>query len=84
MIEPVAEALGNTPAISRKAYVHPKLLDALKANPRDPLAGFERPPSRKRLSSAEVALLRFLSRGGKRAGHRPRAAASAAAEQAAA
>ena len=62
VIEPVAEALGNTPAITRKAYVHPKLLDAVKANPRDPLGGLERPPPRKHLSSAEVALLQFLGR----------------------
>jgi DNA topoisomerase-1 len=62
VIEPVAEALGNTPAISRKSYVHPKLLDAVKDDPRDPLQGLERPRGRKRLSSAEVALLEFLSR----------------------
>jgi DNA topoisomerase-1 len=62
VIEPVAVALGNTPAITRKAYVHPKLLDAVKANPRDPLGGLERPPPRKHLSSAEVALLQFLGR----------------------
>jgi len=62
VIEPVAEALGNTPAISRKAYVHPKLLDAVKSDPRDPLSGLERPPSRKRLSSAEVGFLQFLGR----------------------
>jgi DNA topoisomerase-1 len=62
VIEPVAEALGNTPAISRKSYVHPKLLDSVKANPRDPLGGLTRPPARKRLSSAEVGLLQFLAR----------------------
>jgi len=62
VIEPVAEALGNTPAISRKAYVHPKLLEAVKANPRDPLKGMERPPARKWLSSREVALCKFLAR----------------------
>ena len=66
VIEPVAEALGNTPAISRKSYVHPRLLDAVKESPRDPLGDIERPPARKRLSSAEVALLDFLSSGRKR------------------
>ena len=60
VVEPVAEALGNTPAISRKSYVHPKLLEAVKEDPRDPLGGMERPTWRKRLSSAEVALLEFL------------------------
>jgi DNA topoisomerase-1 len=62
VVEPVAEALGNTPAISRKSYVHPRLLEAVKDKPRDPLGGLERPPRRKRLSSAEVGLLQFLSR----------------------
>src|SRR5690349_14350423 len=63
VIEPVAEALGNTPAISRKSYVHPGLLEAVKSDPRDPLGDIERPRGRKRLSSAEVGLLEFLSRG---------------------
>jgi DNA topoisomerase-1 len=66
VIEPVAEALGNTPAMSRKSYVHPKLLEAVKDDPRDPLDGMERPRARKRLSSAEVALLDYLARNGKR------------------
>ena len=73
VVEPVAEALGNTPAISRKSYVHPKLLDAVKVAPRDPLDGMERPRGRKRLSSAEVALLEFLAKGGKRR-RKPKAA----------
>jgi len=62
VIEPVAEALGTTPAISRKYYVHPKLLDAVKANPRDPLGDIERPSARTRLSSSEVGLLQFLQK----------------------
>jgi DNA topoisomerase-1 len=66
VVEPVAEALGNTPAISRKSYVHPKLLEAVKASPRDPLGEIERPAARKGLSSAEAGLLEFLARGGKR------------------
>lgn len=66
VIEPVAAALGNTPAISRKSYVHPKLVEFVKENPRDPLSGMLRPGARKRLSSPEVALLEFLARNGKR------------------
>jgi len=62
VIEPVAEALGNTETMSRKAYVHPALIDAIKDSARDPLNGMERPRARKRLSSAEVALLDFLKR----------------------
>jgi len=64
VLEPVAEALGNTVAISRKSYVHPKLIEAARERPRDPLNGMERPRARKWLSSAEVGLLDFL--GGKR------------------
>lgn len=61
VLEPVAEALGNTPAISRKSYVHPKLIDVARERPRDPLGGMERPRGRKWLSSAEVGLLDFLA-----------------------
>jgi DNA topoisomerase-1 len=60
MIEPVAEALGNTVAISRKSYVHPALVEAAKERPRDALQGMERPRARKWLSSAEVGLIEFL------------------------
>ena len=60
MLQPVATALGNTPAISRKSYVHPALVEAAKTRPRDPLQGMDRPRSRKWLSSAEVGLLEFL------------------------
>jgi DNA topoisomerase-1 len=62
MIEPVAEALGNTVAMSRKAYVHPALIAAVKERPRDPLNGMERPRARKWLSSCEVGLIRFLAK----------------------
>src|SRR5207302_7014372 len=47
VVEPVAEALGNTPAISRKSYVHPALLEAVKASPRDPLDAMVRPRGKK-------------------------------------
>jgi DNA topoisomerase-1 len=67
MIEPVAEALGNTVAMSRKAYVHPALIAAVKENPRDPLKGLERPRSRKWLSSCEVALIPFLKKVARKA-----------------
>jgi DNA topoisomerase-1 len=66
VVEPVAEALGNTPAMSRKAYVHPALIEATKARPRDPLGGMERPRARKWLSSAEVGFQKFLERGKRR------------------
>ena len=58
---------------SRKAYVHPALVDAIAQSARDPLGGMERPRARKRLSSTEVALLEFLSPKSRR--RRPKAAA---------
>src|SRR6478609_9177499 len=80
VVEPVAEALGNTPAISRKSYVHPGLLEAVKDDARDPLNGMERPRPRKRLSSTEVALLEFLAQGAKPKRRRKAAAAPGKAE----
>jgi DNA topoisomerase-1 len=58
VIEPVAEALGNTVAISRKSYVHPALIEAAK----DAGAIGERklPRSSRYLSSAERGLIEFL------------------------
>ena len=66
VVAPVAEALGNTPAISRKSYVHPRLLECVKQDGRDPLGDVERPRARKGLSIAESGLLEFLAAGGKR------------------
>jgi len=75
VVEPVAEALGNTLAMSRKSYVHPALLEAVKEDSRDPLDGMDRPRGRKRLSSSEVGLLKFLAMGSKRRRKAKRAAA---------
>ena len=58
VIEPVAEALGNTPAISRKSYVHPALIEAAK----DAGAIGERklPRATKHFAAAERGLIEFL------------------------
>lgn len=69
-LEPVAEALGNTLAMSRKSYVHPCLIEALQGDPRDPLRGMKRPRARRRLSSAETAFLKFLKKKPRRARRR--------------
>jgi DNA topoisomerase-1 len=61
-LEPVAEALGNTPAISRKSYVHPALIEALEDDPRDPLNGAPLPRARRRLSRYETGFLAFLGK----------------------
>lgn len=58
MIEPVAEALGNTAAISRKSYVHPALIEAAKDS--GAIGAEERPRATKYLSSSERGLIEFL------------------------
>jgi DNA topoisomerase-1 len=63
-IEPVAEALGNTVAISRKSYVHPALIEAAKQG--ETLAEAELPRPTKYLSAAERGLIDFLGRGRRR------------------
>jgi len=63
VLEPVAQALGNTPAISRKSYVHPRLIEAAQGHPQRPLGKIQRPRPRKWLSSAEVGLLAWLMKG---------------------
>ena len=58
MIEPVAEALGNTAAISRKSYVHPALIEAAKDA--GALGDCKLPRAGKYLSAAERGLAEFL------------------------
>ena len=58
IIEPVAEALGNTPAISRKSYVHPALIQAAKDA--GAIGGRKLPRKTKYLSAAERGLIEFL------------------------
>ncbi|WP_118858474.1 DNA topoisomerase IB [Sphingomonas mesophila] len=79
VLEPVAEALGNTPAMSRKSYVHPCLIEALQDDPRDPLNGMERPRARRRLSTAETGFLKFIAKKPRRARRRRKSETAAAA-----
>jgi DNA topoisomerase-1 len=58
VMEPVAEALGNTPAISRKSYVHPALIEAAKDA--GAIGDRKLPRPGKYLSSAERGLIEFL------------------------
>jgi DNA topoisomerase-1 len=60
LLEPVADALGNTPAISRKSYVHPALIDYVKGEGRKSVDGLQCPRATKYLSSAERGLIDFL------------------------
>ena len=43
-------------------YFAERLVGYLKERPRDPLKGMKRPRARRRLSSAETAFLKFLSK----------------------
>jgi DNA topoisomerase-1 len=58
MIAPVAEALGNTPAIARKSYIHPALIEI--ASSKQPLGSVKLPRSTKYLTGAERGLIAFL------------------------
>ena len=71
-IKEVAAALGNTPAVCRKAYVHPAVVDA-----------FLRGKLRARTAETEVAALIAGSSSGTSARSRPRAARPAGARGAA-
>ncbi|QXQ07735.1 DNA topoisomerase IB [Sphingosinicellaceae bacterium] len=60
VLEPVAEALGNTPAISRKSYVHPKLLKLVTEGHAFELAGTKLPRSTQWLTGVERGLIGLL------------------------
>ena len=64
MIEPVAEALGNTVAISRKSYVHPAVIEAAKDA--GALGETELPRATTYLSPAERGLIEFLQSLGRK------------------
>jgi len=70
LLEPVAEALGNTPAISRKSYVHPALIDAAKESKGQ--LSLQCPRPTKYLSSAERGLIAFLGAKRNRKAGKPR------------
>jgi DNA topoisomerase-1 len=62
MLEPVTMALGNTPAIARKSYVHPALI-ALAKNGQEALRSEPLPRSTHYLTRAERGLIALLENG---------------------
>lgn len=60
MLEPVTEALGNTPAIARKSYVHPRLIGLVKEGQAAWRAGLRLPRSAKHLTRYERGLIALL------------------------
>ncbi|MEP9361071.1 DNA topoisomerase IB [Sphingomonas sp. KR3-1] len=75
LLEPVTEALGNTPAIARKSYVHPALIDLTKD--REAQAAWREtlhlPRATRWLNRYERGLIAFLE--GEAAHNQPRKAA---------
>ena len=61
VLEPVAAALGNTPAISRKSYVHPALIAVVAEGKAGDLAAAQLPRSTQYLTAAERGVIAFLS-----------------------
>ena len=57
MVKRVAKQLGNTPAVCRKCYIHPAVLDAFILGT---LAELPKPRARKGLTPQEVGLAMFL------------------------
>ena len=57
IVKAVASQLGNTPAICRKCYIHPAVIDAFGDGT---LAELKKPRPRKGLRVEEVALMKFL------------------------
>lgn len=60
MIAPVAKALGNTPAISRKSYIHPALIELCRNGQDEWRKGLRLPRATRYLSRHERGLIAFL------------------------
>lgn len=61
MLAPVAAALGNTPAISRRSYVHPALIAAIADGRAGEVAAAKLPRPARFLTAAERGLIAFLT-----------------------
>jgi len=60
MLEAVAAALGNTPAISRKSYIHPALIELCRSENAGDLCTLRLPRSTQYMTGRERALIGFL------------------------
>jgi DNA topoisomerase-1 len=60
MLEEVAAALGNTPAISRKSYVHPSLIDLCRTGDATGICELKLPRATRYMTGRERALIAFL------------------------
>src|SRR3546814_12627759 len=64
MIDPVAAARGNTPAISRKSYIHPALIELCRNGQDIWRQGIRLPRATRYLSRYERGLIAFLEEDG--------------------
>jgi DNA topoisomerase-1 len=66
MLDPVTQALGNTPTIARKSYVHPRLIDLAKDRDAQAefRAGLHLPRATRYLNRYERGLIAFLEGAG--------------------
>jgi DNA topoisomerase I len=62
LLERVSAALGNTPAVARKSYVHPALLEVAKSGDLTAVRKAARFRANRQLSAAERGLIAFLDR----------------------
>jgi DNA topoisomerase-1 len=62
LLERVSAALGNTPAVARKSYVHPALLEVAKTGDLAAVRKAARFRTTRHLSAAERGLIAFLDR----------------------
>ncbi|GGC05211.1 hypothetical protein GCM10011494_24750 [Novosphingobium endophyticum] len=63
MLAHIAQHLGNTPAVARKSYIHPALIEAIRSRDLDAFSGkFPRPT--RWLTANERGLIAFLERQG--------------------
>ncbi|SEN18799.1 DNA topoisomerase-1 [Sphingomonas gellani] len=60
LLEPVVERLGNTPAIARKSYVHPSLIDLVKEGQGTFRQTLRLPRATRHLSREERGLIAYL------------------------
>ena len=63
MLEPVTQQLGNTPAIARKSYVHPRLIGLVKQGQTRFRQALRLPRAVSHLSRTERGLIAFLQGG---------------------
>jgi DNA topoisomerase I len=61
LLTEVSDQLGNTPAIARKSYVHPAIIEAVSDRKALRKRDWQNPPPRRYLGSDERALMSFLS-----------------------